>query len=281
MFQVVTDSAADMPAEWLKTYNIKVIPINIHFKEHTYLQGIDLTNEQFYQLVDQSGVIPKTSQPTPQQFEDFYRNIAQPGDTILSLHVTGKLSGTFASAELAAQNVQNDFHVIPFDSGAGSVAMGYMCKEARLLAQAGASLKEIITRLEYIRKNVSIVLTLDTLEYAKMSGRVKTLQAALASILNVKPIVILRDGILDMAGKVRTRQRALEHILEVVRMNVGDRLVNAAVVHARDPKAGQALLQRVRDLLNCNELVLTELAISIAANLGPGTVGIVAYAIEN
>jgi len=280
MLRVVTDSAGDMPPEWVNSYDIQIIPINIHFKEHTYLQGVDLSNEQFYQLVDQSGVIPKTSQPTPQQFENFYRRIAQPGDAILSLHVTGKLSGTFASAEMAAQNVKNEFQVIPFDSGAGSIAMGYMCKEARIMERSGSSLKDIIERLEFIRKNVSIILTLDTLEYAKMSGRVKALQTALASLLNVKPIVHLRDGILDMAGKVRTRQRALDHILKAVREHIGDRLVNAAVVHARDPQAGQALMRRVRSFLNCKELVLTELSISLAANLGPGTVGIMTYPVE-
>ena len=98
MLRIVTDGAADMPAGWEKEYDIQVIPINIQFGDKTYLQGVDLSNEAFYRLVDESGKIPKTSQPSPFQFKEFYQRVAKPGDTILSLHVTSKLSGTFESA---------------------------------------------------------------------------------------------------------------------------------------------------------------------------------------
>jgi DegV family protein with EDD domain len=280
MLRIVIDSAGDLPADWLEQYDIHVIPINIHFGNRTFLQGIDLNNADFYRLADETGVVPQTSQPSPQQFKDFYRKIAQPGDTILSMHVTSKLSGTFSSCEAAAQELSNEFHIIPFDSACGSAGMGFMAREARLLERLGASLDIIQDRLRQIRSRMQIVLTLNTLEYARRSGRVKALQAALASLLNVKPVISLRDGILELGERIRTRRKALEFVLEEVVRRQGGQLINAAVVHAQDPDVGHQLMEMVRKRLNINELILTELSIGVAANLGPGTVGIVAYPVE-
>ncbi len=277
MLRIVTDGAADMPADWQEAYDIQVIPINIHFGDQTFLQNVDLDNEGFYRLVDETKKVPQTSQPTPFQFKEFYERIAQAGDTILSLHVTAKLSGTFESAVAAARELAGKFNVIPFDSGCGSAGLGMMCREARLLERAGAGLDRVLERLNEMRRNIRIILTLDTLEYARMSGRVKTLQAALASVLNVKPIAVLQDGVLHMVEKVRTRQAAVERVLAMVKEQVGDRAVHMAVVHARDPQAGRMLLERVRGLFNLHEVILTDLSISVAANLGPGTVGLVVY----
>lgn len=274
------DGAGDLPPEWIEAYDIDVIPINIQFGQQTFLQGIDLSNADFYRMADESGTIPQTSQPSPQQFIEFYRQIADPGDTILSIHVTSKLSGTFESAELAAREVGDEYRVIPFDSLSGSAAMGYMCREARLMDRANATIDTIHERLDFIRKNITILLTLNTLEYARRSGRVKALQAALASLLNVKPVVALKDGVLDMVDRVRTRRRALEFVVEATYQRVANRAVNAAVVQAEDPEAGGILIDMVRSKLNCKNLIMTDLSISVAANLGPGTVGIVAYPVE-
>jgi DegV family protein with EDD domain len=280
VLRIVIDSAGDLPPGWGDKYDIQVIPINIHFGEQTFLQGVDLSNTDFYRLVEESGVIPKTSQPTPQQFVDFYRRVAEPGDTIVSLHVTSKLSGTLDSAEMAARQLEGEFRIFPVDSRSGSAAMGYMAREARLMERAGASAEEIVERWEAIARTVTILLTLDTLEYARMSGRVKALQAALASLLNVKPIVILREGVLELGDRVRTRSKSLNFILEETHKRVGDQLVYAAVVHAEDPGSAKILEEKVSATLNCKELITTELSTGVAANLGPGTVGIITYPVE-
>ena len=279
MLKIVMDSAGEIPDEWRKEYDVVVIPVNIQFENKTYLQGIDLSNDDFYHLADSTGVIPKTSQPTPQQFVELYRKIAKASDTILSLHVTSKLSGTFNSAVLAAKEVKGKLKVIPFDSGSGSAAIGFMCKEVRQLERAGATLQAILDRLEEIRQNLSIVLTLDTLEYAQKSGRVKKLQAAIATLINIKPIIILKDGALDMKERVRTRQRAISRVVEIIHERVGDHLVNVAVVHAQSLDAAKLLIQKVHETLHVNELILSELSIGVAANLGPGTIGVIAYAV--
>jgi DegV family protein with EDD domain len=280
MLRIVTDGAADIPAGWEKEYGIQVIPINIQFGEKTYLQTVDLDNEGFYKLVDESKKIPKTSQPSPHQFTEFYKKIAQKGDTILSIHVTAKLSGTYASAVAAAEEVKDLFRVIPFDSACGSVGIGFMCRAARRMERAGKSVEQIVSYLEGVRTRVLIILTLDTLEYARMSGRVGTLSAALASVLNVKPIAVLRDGVVNMEEKVRTRKAAIERVIEMGRAEIGDKPVQLAVLQARDPQAGAALLEKARAAFNIRDAVMTDLSISLAANFGPGTLGLVLYPAE-
>jgi len=277
MLRIVTDSTVDMPEGWASEYDIQVIPINIQFGDRTYLHGVDLDNEGFYRLVDESGRIPKTSQPSPYQFKEFYQRVAQAGDTILSLHVTAKLSGTYASAVAAAGELAGTFNVIPFDSASGSVGLGFMCREARKMDRAGMDVDQIVRYLEGKRARTRIILTLDTLEYAKMSGRVGALSAALASLLNVKPIAVLKDGVVEMAEKVRTRKAAIERVVEMAKTEFGDQPVYLAVTQARDPLAGKMLLEKARKIFNVREAVLTELSIALAANFGPGTVGLVVY----
>jgi DegV family protein with EDD domain len=280
MLRIVTDGAADILPEWQKEFGIDMIPVNILFGEKSYLQGVELDNEGFYKLVDETKRIPKTSQPSPHQFVEFYRKVAQKGDTILSIHITAKLSGTYASAISAAQELKGEFNVIPVDSACGSLGIGLLCREARKLERAGKSMDEIVKYLENTKFNVRVILTLDTLEYAKMSGRVKTLQAALASVLNVKPIAILRNGDLNMAERVRTRKAALERVIQIAKEEYGDKPVYLAVVHARDLKSGQGLLDEAKKHFNHKETMISELSISIAANLGPGTVGLIIYPLE-
>jgi DegV family protein with EDD domain len=280
MLRIVTDGAADILPEWAQEYGIDMIPVNILFGEKSYLQGVELDNEGFYKLVDESKRIPKTSQPSPHQFVEFYRKIAQKGDTILSIHITAKLSGTYASAVAAAEELKGEFNVIPIDSACGSLGIGMMCREARKMERAGKSVDEIVKYVESIKSKVSVILTLDTLEYAKMSGRVGTMQAALASVLNVKPIAVLKDGVLNMAEKVRTRKAALDRVIAMAKEDFGDQPVYLAVVHARDLKSGEALLEQAKSHFNHKETMISELSISIAANLGPGTVGLILYPVQ-
>jgi DegV family protein with EDD domain len=280
MLRIVTDGAADFPEAWQKEFDIDIVPINILFGDKTYLQGIELDNEGFYKLVDETRKVPKTSQPSPHQFSEFYKKIARKGDTILSIHVTGKLSGTYTSAVAAGRELAELFHVIPFDSGTGSAAIGMMCRSARQLERVGKSMTEIVKHLETMREKGRLVLALDTLEYARLSGRVGALQAAMASLLNVKPIAVLKNGVLNMTEKIRTRKASLDRLLELIKEEMGDQPLMMSVVHARDPLAGKDLMERARKMFNTTDLFLTDLSVSVAANLGPGTVGIVAFPAE-
>lgn len=280
MLRIVMDTAGDLPEGWQEEYQIDLIPINIIHEGKTYLQGVNLGYEEFYQLVENSSTLPSTSQPTPYQFVEFYRKIASPGDTILSIHVTEKLSGTMASAKQAATELKNEFQIFPFDSAAGTISMGMMAKEAREMDRTGKSVKEIIKRLEFIRLNTKLFFTLDTLKFASMSGRVKHLQASLADLLKVKPIIELKDGVIVMGEKVRSRAKSIDLILSKMKQNFGNQRIKVGVIHARDREAGLEVLRRVISQHDCAEAVLGELSISLAAHFGPGTLGLVAYPVE-
>jgi DegV family protein with EDD domain len=282
MLRIVTDGAVDMPFEWFQEYEINRIPINVHFgEEKTYLQDVELSLGDFYKLVDGKSLPhPKTSQPSPHQFVEYYKKVAQPGDIILSIHITSKLSGTYASAVAAAEEVKGTFNVIPVDTLNGSMGTGFMCRTARQMERAGKTTDEIVRFIENIRNRTQIILTLETLEYARRSGRVGTLSAALASVLNVKPIALLKDGVVDMVDRVRTRKAALERVLDMAKQTYGDQSVYLAVVHARDLASGQALLDEAKKRFNIKESFLTDLSISLAINFGPGTVGVVLYPAE-
>lgn len=280
MLRIVTDGAADLPDSWDEEFDIQIIPINIHFGEETYLQYVEMDLEGFYNKVGSSPVFPKTSQPSPHQFSEFYKTIAKEGDTILSIHVTSKLSGTYASAVSAAEELNGKYNIIPFDSAAGSLGIAFMCRAARLMERAGKSAEEIVGHLEAVREKVEVILTLDTLEYARRSGRVGALSAALASLLNVKPIARLENGVLEMVDKVRTRKASLDRVLEMGKEAFGDRPVHLGVVHARDPESAASLLEEAKKLFNYKDAVQTDLSVSLAINLGPGTVGLVLYPVE-
>jgi DegV family protein with EDD domain len=281
MLRIVMDSAGDLPADWIEKYEIDVIPINVHMGDEVYLEDVDLSIDQFYTWVKETGMIPKTSQPSPQQCINFYKEIAQPGDVILSIHLTSKLSGTYESAVIAAKELKDEgYKIIPFDTLAGTAIQGYMCREARVMDRQGMDLDQILERLEQIRNGTEIILTMDSLDFALKSGRVQMLESILASVLNIKPIVMLKEGTLAVGDKVRTRKASLEHILQEMADRFGDKVINAAIMHAHDIDTALEISERVNDFMNIKDIFVEELSIAIAANLGPGTIGIAAYPIE-
>lgn len=280
MLRIITDGAADFPAGWEEAFDVQIIPINIHFGEETYLQYVEMDLDGFYKKIDSGSVFPKTSQPSPHQFSEFYKTIAKEGDTVLSIHVTSKLSGTYASAVAAAEELKGKYNIIPFDSAGGSLGIAFMCRAARMMERAGKSVEEIVKHLEAMREKIHIILTLDNLEYARRSGRVGTLSAALASVLNVKPIAILKDGVLNMEEKVRTRRASLKRVLEIGLETYGDQPVHLGVLHARDPKSAAGLLDDAKKHFNYKDAEQSDLSVSLAINLGPGTVGLVLYPAE-
>jgi len=279
MLRVATDSTCDLPPEYLRQQDITIVPINISFGAENYLDGVTIDRAELYQKIEQLGVLPRTSQPSVGQFQAVYDRLADEGATeIISLHVGSKLSGTFQSAKLAKEMVAQRVAIYPFDSGCGSAGMGFMVLEALRMAQAGKSVTDIMARLEVIRARINITLIVRDLRFAQMSGRVSKLQSNLASLLHIKPMIVLRDGLLSVGGKARTESRGVDHMLQIMTERLGTTApVNLAAVHAQAQDAGQALLDRAMTMFNCREGFVTELAASLAVHFGPGTVGLVGY----
>jgi DegV family protein with EDD domain len=280
MIRIVTDSTCDLPDEWMKEHNIHVVPIHIQFGTETFRDRETIDKATFYGRIAREGALPKTSQPPPGDFIEAYRKLAAEADEIISIHVTGKLSGTCASAKMAAESVADRIKVHVFDSLAGSSILGYMCLEAAQMVQAGKGAAEILKRLEVTRPRANIFLTLANLKFAQMSGRVGKLQGALASLLNVQPIVRLEDGLLDMAERVRSRKKSVERIIEMARERVGDAPVHLAVLHAEAFDEGTELLEQAKRVFKYREAFVHDLALSLAVQFGPGTLALSTYPAE-
>ncbi len=279
MIKIVTDTTCDLPSAMVEEYDITIVPINIHFGTESYKEGVNMDWDLFYRRIDELGIIPTTSQPSVGEFAEVYRRLAGEGaDVIISTHVTGKLSGTYQSAVMASQEVADEVKVYPHDSLAGSAVLGLACVEASRMAREGRSPEDIIARLDEIRSRANVLLTLENLEYSRKSGRVGGLAAALASVLNLKPIVDLQDGLLDVVEKVRSRRKSLNRVLDIMEERVGTATpINLGVVHARAPEVGQEMLSRAEDRFTCRETYLHDLCASLTVHFGPGTIGVCFY----
>lgn len=282
MIKVIMDSAGDLPAKLLKSLDIRIVPVNISFSDRTYLDKVDIDDDTFYARVLKEKSLPKSAQPSPHQFAEAYLQVArETGATdIISIHVSSKLSGTHASSLLAATDVADQIRVHPFDSRSGSGGQGLMCLEAARMAAGGLGVEAILERLNRIREQMNIFLVLDNLRFAQMSGRVSVMAATISSLLRIKPLIYVRDGVMEVKENVRTQGRAVDRMVDLVRDRIGDHLADMAVIHAQAPQLASRLLARVEREFNTRELFVEKLSLGVAVHLGPGTVGLVAYPVK-
>jgi DegV family protein with EDD domain len=277
MLKIVTDSTCNLSTELIRKHDLRIAPITIQFGTQSYQEGIDIDRALFYRTIEEQQIIPSTSQPTPAWFSRFFEELAAQGHQILVITITGEHSGTYSSAMLAKSMVTSaDVEV--FDSRSISLGTGWMVLEAARMAEAGTARADVIRRLAFIRDRGQLFMTPATLKYLQMSGRVGKLQGAIASLLNVKPIIALKEGQLDARENVRTRSRALERLLELMNEALGTQTqVNMAVMHAEVPVEAQALADRVRLQFNVREMLIEDLVSSLAVHGGPGVIGVFGY----
>lgn len=275
MIKIVIDSTADVPRTLLERYDIRVVPINIQFAQETYREGIDIDRPTFFQKLEEC--IPTSSQPAPGQFLEVYQQLAGQGHSILAIIITSKHSGTYESA-LLAKSMLPDADIEVFDSLSISMGTGYQVLAAARAVEEGKSIREILQLLEGIRSRTHLYFTPATLKYLQRSGRVGKLSGALASLLSVKPIIKVEDGVLEAFEKVRTRGKALDRLVELTAEAVGtSEPVKLAVIHAVAHDEAEALRTRLEKNFNCDETHVVDLACSLTVHGGPGIIGIVSY----
>ena len=279
MIRIVTDSTCDLPAALLAEHRVVVVPVNIQFDHESYQEGVTLTAASFYQKVAAHNRLPTTSQPSIGQFQAAYRPLQADPDTeaILSIHITGNLSGTYESAVVAAGQMPVEPPITTFDSLSGSMGLGFMVLEAAEMAHKGTSLPVILARLEALRERMHIFLSLDDLKYARMSGRVGAAQALMASLLNIKPMLTVSEGRFALVGRVRNRTQALRALTDTLCEQLGDRPARVAVIHAHAPEAAEQVRAMLAQRVSAPQIIVSELSVGIAVHLGPGTVGVVGY----
>jgi DegV family protein with EDD domain len=277
MLKVIADSTCNLSQETLDEFDVRIAPIPIQFGDETFEEGVDIDRDPFYKKIEETGIIPTSSQPTPAWFGRYYKELHQQGHSILVITVTGKHSGTFNSATMAKSLApEADVHV--FDSKSISLGTGWMVLEAVRAIKAGVAQSDVVSRIEAIRERAKLFMTPATLKYLQMSGRVGTLQGALASLLSIKPIIHLKDGLLEVMENVRTRGKSLDQLIDHLEEAVGTTApINLAVIHARAREEGLSVLERAKDVFNVQETLFGDLVASLSAHGGPGIIGIFAY----
>ncbi len=276
MLKIIIDGSADMPKGWPEKYHFDILPMPIQIGNKTYYQGQDIDEEKFYQLLEDENNTPQSAAPSPSHIVSFVESVCEFGDTVLAINVSGKMSATVAMMRQAAQELNEKLNMFVFDSKAGSAVLALMAREVREREKEGASLEEILEVLERIRESVMVVLTVDKLEYARRSGRVSALKAVVTSLLKIKPIITLHEGLMSVSDVVRTRTKSLDRLVDKVKDQFGSEALKIAIVHSQDLETAELLKTKVEEVLNTTETIMTELSIAVAANLGPKTVGIVA-----
>ena len=269
--KVVIDSTADLPLDTIKELDLEMVPLTVIIGDKQYRDGIDITSEEFYKKLPGLSKLPTTSQPSPGLFLKAYEKAVNAGMAVMSLHLSAKLSGTYANAVVAARNFPEG-QVRVFDTQMVSAGIAFYVWTAVEMARAGKTIDEIEAEMIRMRELVKVVATVDTLEYLHKGGRIGGLRNFLGSLLSVKPILQLKDGEVQPLEQVRTRNKALQRVAELAKsMGPVDRV---AILHAADPTSANTLADLMAPFFPREKLYISELGPVIGAHAGPGTVGI-------
>lgn len=276
--RIVTDSSTNVPEDYLRRLNIIEVPAVVNFGQDSYLYKVDLSLDAFYRRLDSADRLPTTAQPSPQQFLAAYQRAADEGATdVIAITVSSKASGTYSSAVIAAEHAP--LPVFPWDSLHVSLAAGWQCIAAGEMIKAGLSAAEILRRLDGMRVRTQMAFTPANLKYIMASGRVPRLQGMIGELLNIKPIMVTTNGVLEPVARVRTQRKAQETMLEMIADAIGPGPARVAVGHCIVPEEAAAFGEQVKQRLNVRELIIYDLGM-LAALGGPGLLGLTGYALE-
>lgn len=277
MIHIVTDSTSDLSKEELEKYQIHVVPLTIQVDGKTYADGVDIDPESFLQLMEDAKELPKSSQPAPGKFKELYDELGKDGDPIISIHMTGSMSGTFQSAKQAAEMTDADVTVI--DSRYIAWALAFQLREAVKLRDAGATVEEIVARVEEVRKNTRLFVVLDTLENMVKGGRIGKGKAMFGSLLNIKPIGSLDTGEFSPAAKPRSHKQVVKYLFEQFQKDTAGKTVKGVgLSHARGLETmGNPLIELVRETGFTN-IDITVTSPIISTHTGLGAIGFIYYA---
>lgn len=274
---IATDSVANIPAALIEEYDIRVIPQCLNWVGKTYLDGIDITAEQFYQQLGSAKELPTTSQPSAGEFREFFLEIAEDCESIVCVVVSDHLSGTLDSANAAVQMIP-DFPIEVVDSRSASMGQGFIVLAAAKAAGEGKSYEEVAGLARSLVPTMHAVFVVDTLEFLHRGGRIGGAQRLLGSVLSIKPLLHLVDGKIEPLASVRTKRKALGRALELIEEDTtGKGPLHAAVLHASTPDEAEKFYGAVEERLQPVELMLTELTPVIGTHTGPGLVGLAYY----
>ena len=268
---IVTDSVSDISPKIAKELDIKVVPLTVIFGTEQFLDGIELSNAEFFKKLETDPNHPSTSQPSPEAFVKTYEKLLKEGYEILSVHVSAKLSGTINSAEQAIKAIDtNKIKII--DTGSASMAQGLVAMSAARAAKNAKSLDELADIAESTAKKTTVFVAMDTMEFLKRGGRIGKAKAMLGSILNIKPIITTNDGEIVPHSRARTIKKAISSMIND--MGEKDQIIEVAVLHSTTPDLAKDVMTQINAQNLNNAGTITEIGPVVGTHAGPGCLAI-------
>lgn len=276
---ILTDSSAYLPADLVASLPIRVLPLTVNWDGKTYRDGIDIGAEEFYTRLSKSSTLPTTSQIPAGEIDAELKRLLGEGYDVLVMLISSGISSTYSSAASAVQNHPPE-RVALIDTLLVSMALGFQVLAAARLAKAGGSLAACKARAEQAYQEIGVYFTVDTLKYLAAGGRIGTARRLLGSALMVKPMLVIRDGKIELVESVVSRRKAIRRLVELVEEGIGGRSpVRISVFHALARETADELMEECRQRFNPIEIVLSEVSPVIGSHVGPGTLAI-AYQVE-
>lgn len=270
--RIVTDSSCDLPQELADSLGITIVPLSVRFGDTEYIDRTTITTDEFWAKCAQSPVLPETAAPAPGQFKKAYEDLVAGGATaVVVVALSSSLSATMQSAELAAKDVAGAIDVRIVDSRNASMGLGLTVLDCAEAARKGASADEIVALAESLIPRTHVFGALDTLENLKKGGRIGGAKAMLASALSIKPLIEVRNGLVEEAGKQRTRSKALAFLVDVLKQHDG-KLERVGILHAQCGDI-DAFVQSVKSVYS-GEVIVGDIGAVIGTHAGVGTIGI-------
>ena len=277
---IVTDSASDLPPAAAAASGIGVVPLVVSFGPETFKAGVDLSTEEFWRrMTAPDAPFPTTAASAPGEFKAVYdKAFADGAGAIVSIHVAGSLSGTLKSAEIAKGMLPDrEIHIV--DSGSASMGEGILAEMGAEMAADGSSAAAIARALDDRKKDLDLYVGLDTLEYLKKGGRISGARAAIGTLLSVKPIITIRDGVVETADRPRTRSKARERTIELLVQRPIERLAILYTPPADAESFRKEVVARAGSQLDPKYVSVQPVGASVGPHLGPGCLGaVVLYA---
>jgi len=274
---VVTDSTADIPRELVEQYAIRVVPQILIMGDKTWRDGVDIDSPTFYELLRTSPHFPATSQPSVVSFQELFTELAREAEGIVAVLISNELSGTLNSALMAASNLP-DIPVEIIDTRSVSMQLGFIVLAAARAAAAGGDLRTVAQAARSMIGKAQVYFVVDTLEYLHRGGRIGTAAKLFGTALNLKPVLNIREGLVQPVCKVRTRRKALDAVQQVLEEQLaeGER-VHMSVLHVAAPEEAASFATQLEARFHPVEMIRSECGPVIGTHAGPGTVGVAFY----
>jgi len=275
---VLTDSCASIPERLIEELNIEIVPYYLHKGQETLRDLVDVQREEFFRWLTTAKELPKTANPGPGDYLEAFKELAQRAQEIVSIHMTSLGSGAYQAAVMAremAREAWPDLRIEVIDTRNVSLCQGWMVIEAARAALAGQSLDEIVQLVRDMIPITKMIQTADTLRYLYLGGRIGKAQHLVGSLLNIRPLIGMEDGVIVPLGQARGRVGAYRKIVEMMEESVGPRgRVKVAFVHAAALEEVKKLRAMVEERLTCVEVLMAELSPALGVHTGPGTAGV-------